>query len=344
MWFAFLLMVLGAEPVPAATTRVAFVGDVNFAGRRDLGRASEIFADLDRLTATATIVVANVEGLLLAESAPAYGEERLNVSAPPGFAAALATSHITLLGTANNHSWDAGAAGVLENLGHLARHKTAFGTGADATQAFAPVVERGPAGCLSFVPATLKSNRRPQHGAMVAYYGPAKTGAERDVPELLALVTAERAKGCAPIVTIHWGRENKPLPEAAIIAVGHALVDAGAALVIGHHPHVMQGVELRTGPYGPAAIAWSLGNFVFRNSDPDKRRSGIFEATFTRTATAPALSAASLTPMTIDARTFAPREATAREVEQHLAAMTKRSQPFGTTVRLAGGRLEFTRP
>ncbi len=105
MWFALLLGVLLQAPEDTtAVTRIAFVGDVNFAGRNDLGQATAIFDDLDRLTAGVTTLVANVEGLLLEESAPAYGEERLNVSASPSFAAALDASSITLLGTANNHS------------------------------------------------------------------------------------------------------------------------------------------------------------------------------------------------------------------------------------------------
>lgn len=61
------------------------------------------------------------------------------------------------------------------------------------------------------------------------------------------------------IVTVHWGKEyvNEPTAEQRLLA--HAAVDAGAHLVLGHHPHVLQGIEF----YKDGVIAYSLGNFVF---------------------------------------------------------------------------------
>lgn len=350
---ALALALAAPPPSPQAANdtsfTLGFVGDVSFAGQR--GRPDDVFAGVREPLSRPDLMVCNVEGLLLASGAPKYGEARLDISAAPRWAAAFRASGIDLLGTANNHSWDAGAPGALEQLSHLegtglpviglARAPTA--AAADLA-ARAPHRVQSPVGCLSIVPATLKSNRpaalalarapdaTDPEAAAVAWYSSdddIRPG-QRPLADLLALVRQERAAGCAPIVSIHWGREGKPRPDRAVIAVGHALVDAGAALVIGHHPHVLQGFEWR----GEAAIAWSLGNFVFANRDPDKRRTGLLEARFLPATSAPVgsgqrsaprLIELAFTPMTIAPETFTPRLANPRELGPHLEAATARS-------------------
>jgi len=340
LWLALIVGLFGNAPA-ASEARLGFIGDVSFAGRTDLPGA--IFDEVAAALRAPDVMVANVEGLLIVGGAPAYGEARLDISASPRWAATFAGSGIDLLGVANNHAWDAGARGVLENLTHVGGQGVpVFGSGTSAEAAFAARRFETAAGCVSFVPATLKSNRRPKAGAFVAYYGP--RGA-REIAELERFVAAERAAGCAPIVSIHWGREAKPLPDPQVVAVGHALVAAGAVLVVGHHPHVLQGVEWRDGPHGRAAIAWSLGNFVFKNRDPDKRRTGLLEVVVTRRDGdgVARVSEVALRPMTIDVRTFRPRRATAGEADEHARVMAKRSAPFGTVVQRDGERLVFSR-
>jgi poly-gamma-glutamate synthesis protein (capsule biosynthesis protein) len=60
------------------------------------------------------------------------------------------------------------------------------------------------------------------------------------------------------VVSLHWGEEFVPRPSAGEVALGRSIIDAGASLVIGHHPHVLRPVEL----YGAGVIAYSLGNFA----------------------------------------------------------------------------------
>jgi poly-gamma-glutamate synthesis protein (capsule biosynthesis protein) len=61
------------------------------------------------------------------------------------------------------------------------------------------------------------------------------------------------------VVNFHWGKEKALYPEGWQVALAHFAVDCGADLVVGHHPHVFQGVE----KYKGAIIAYSLGNFLF---------------------------------------------------------------------------------
>lgn len=80
------------------------------------------------------------------------------------------------------------------------------------------------------------------------------------------------------IASFHWGLEKDTTPEADQIELAHAAIDAGAHLVIGHHPHVLQGMERYKGRY----ICYSLGNFCFGgNSNPPDYDCMIFQQTFT---------------------------------------------------------------
>jgi len=79
------------------------------------------------------------------------------------------------------------------------------------------------------------------------------------LPEVKRSIQEASTKSDFVIVSFHWGIEDQNNPTEAQIKMAHAAVDAGAALVIGHHPHVLQGVEI----YKQGIIFYSLGNFVF---------------------------------------------------------------------------------
>ena len=80
------------------------------------------------------------------------------------------------------------------------------------------------------------------------------------------------------IVNFHWGVEKEYTPNATQKKLAHLAIDEGADLVIGHHPHVLEGVEKYKGKY----IAYSLGNFCFGgNKNPSDKDTMIFQQTFT---------------------------------------------------------------
>lgn len=83
------------------------------------------------------------------------------------------------------------------------------------------------------------------------------------------------------IVSFHWGNEKETVPDSNQTQLGHMAIDAGADLVVGHHPHVLQGIEKYNGKY----IVYSLGNFCFGgNSAPSDMDTMIFQQTFTITS------------------------------------------------------------
>lgn len=80
------------------------------------------------------------------------------------------------------------------------------------------------------------------------------------------------------IVVFHWGNERETVPDSNQMTLGHLAVDYGADLVVGHHPHVLQGIEEYRGRY----IVYSLANFCFGgNSAPSDMDTMIFQQTFT---------------------------------------------------------------
>lgn len=96
--------------------------------------------------------------------------------------------------------------------------------------------------------------------------------------KIIDSVMAQTADDDLVIVEVHWGEEGSGTPSEEQISLAHRAVDLGADLVIGHHPHVLQGVEKYKGKY----ICYSLGNFCFGgNTDPSDKDTMIFQQTFT---------------------------------------------------------------
>jgi poly-gamma-glutamate synthesis protein (capsule biosynthesis protein) len=90
--------------------------------------------------------------------------------------------------------------------------------------------------------------------------------------------TAKEAGAQIIAVYTHWGTEKETVPDSTQMELGHAAIDAGATIVIGSHPHVIQGVEEYNGRY----IVYSLGNFCFGgNKNPSDKDCMIFQQTFT---------------------------------------------------------------
>ncbi|TNF29777.1 MAG: CapA family protein [Deltaproteobacteria bacterium] len=317
---------------------LVFTGDLSFAGRRVPASAAQAAGDANPLRAfagifeAADLAVANAEGLMTSERPPAYGESRLDIGAAPLWAGVFEAAHVDLVGLANNHAWDGGAEGVVENLANLrATGVRTMGAGATPEEAEAPYLLEREGRCVAVLPATLKSNRAPKDGAAVAYYR-----GDAGLDRLAGRIRALRERGCFVAVTVHMGREGVTTAPRSVVAAAHRLVDAGAGLVVGHHPHVLQGVEWR----GDAAIAYSLGNFVFTNRTPLKRQTGVLAVRLSGDSP-PRLEEIALLPAHIRVPSFAPTPATPSEAAALRDALADYSRPFETRVDLVDDRIVF---
>ena len=246
------------NPQDAAEDRtvcLAMVGDLLPAGPPDatLGpRTERRLAKARELLAGADVALANLECTLGGDGWRVASEPRV-VTAPAGIRA-IAAAGFNVLSLANNHMFDAGPAGfrqLRDLLGGLGVR--AFGAGADLAEAARPAIVESKGIRLAFLAA---ADHRSGAGPFAA---PGRAGvAPWDVQALIARVRELAGQVHHVIVCPHWGEERLALPAPGQVAEARRLIDAGASLVIGHHPHVVQGMER----YGRGVIAYSLGNFV----------------------------------------------------------------------------------
>lgn len=184
---------------------------------------------------------------------------------------ALVTAGFQVVNVANNHSLQHGKETFLDSVQQIERSGIACcGLAADAQANNAkPVIIQKNGLSVGFLGYSMRPRQYFEHAPLYAE-GRAET-MERDVQAL-------RKQTDAVIVSVHWGEEfiQRPSPEEILIA--RRLVDAGADLIIGHHPHVLRGIER----HGRGYIVYSLGNFVCDMVwDSTLRTSLIFECEIT---------------------------------------------------------------
>ena len=118
------------------------------------------------------------------------------------------------------------------------------------------------------------------NGVKIAFIGIfVNYGTDDSENQLRSDIENAKKQGAELIITaFHWGSEKATQPDETQQSLAHIAIDCGADLVVGHHPHVLQGIEKYNGKY----IAYSLGNFCFGgNSNPSDMDTMIFRQTFT---------------------------------------------------------------
>ena len=186
--------------------------------------------------------------------------------ANPKVAEGLVYAGFDVLSLANNHIWDYGREAFIDTIQILESIGISpVGGGLNYKKAHEPAIK---------VVGDTKL-------AYLAYTGlvPPISGSKEATPatSFLEIETAvadiQTSKTLADIVifSFHWGNEYDTVPDDYQKTMAHALIDAGADLIIGHHPHIVQGVE----KYGNGFIAYSLGNFVFDQNFSEETMRGI---------------------------------------------------------------------
>ena len=118
----------------------------------------------------------------------------------------------------------------------------------------------------------LNGNRNPDapdqpHVNFFPYPGESGGAPGADQAQVLAAIQSARAQCDLLVVSIHWGIEYAPAPRPEDVDLAHKMLDAGASVVVGHHPHVLQPVETYRTPDGRnTVIFYSLGNFLSNQS------------------------------------------------------------------------------
>lgn len=245
-------------PRPRTVTLVA-VGDVQL-GRYvadDIKRngADWLFAPTADISRGADIAFCNLECALSADAL--LLPKRFGFRADPGCADALARAGYDVACLANNHSMDCHFAGLTDTMRALAGARVAYvGAGDDRRAARRPLILH----CRGLRIAFLARSMFIPEGVVLLDDHPAIAILDPDA--IARDVRAAARAADVVVVSLHWGIEYSPYPTDWQRRIAHRIVDAGADVVIGHHPHSVQEVER----YRGAVIAYSLGNFVFDTS------------------------------------------------------------------------------
>jgi poly-gamma-glutamate synthesis protein (capsule biosynthesis protein) len=224
------------------------------------------FAAVAPILRDADVAVGNLECAIGTTGAPA--KKAFTFRAPPAAAGALAAAGIDVVSLANNHVLDFGPDALRETIALLDAAGIAHaGAGMTEADAHAPAHVRARGKTLAF----LGYVKVPVEGLLPGGFDTATWEAHGDAPgvawadpkRIAADVAAARAGADLVVVMLHSGFEGESAPNIWQIDAARAAIDAGASLVVGAHPHVLQGAAR----YKAGFIAYSLGNFVFDGTD-----------------------------------------------------------------------------
>jgi hypothetical protein len=243
------------QAAPAGTTvTIAAVGDVVMGTTGDLppdgGRT--FFDGVDH-ELRGDVVLGNLEGTLSTGGTSKCGSGSPNCFAfqtPPSYARWLARAGFTVLNLANNHAFDYGQGGLRQTVRALNRHR---------------LKHTGRPGQIAYVDAG------PARVALIGFASYPWAQSLLDIRAARRIVRRAAAQADLVVVTFHGGAEGSEethVPHGTewflgenrgnLRAFSHAVVDAGADLVVGHGPHVLRGMEW----YKERLIAYSMGNFA----------------------------------------------------------------------------------
>lgn len=255
-----------AAQQPHAGVSLVFAGDVvldDSAGEL-IAQGGDPFADFADVFASADIRLANLECVVATTGSA--GDKNYTFRAHPRTLGVL-RRHFDALALANNHSGDYGREAFAEMLGLLqAAQLGQFGGGLNLTQAHTPwIVERqglriALLGYNEFMPRSFEAD----------YNAPGVAWSEDE--QVVADIARARREHHADLVipVMHWGWENELTANARQRQLARTLIDAGADAVIGGHPHVTQEIAF----YRGKPIIYSVGNFVMKETDNPRQRSG----------------------------------------------------------------------
>ncbi len=230
-----------AHAAPAPSWSLTTVGDImldrNVWAKIQTYGAAYPYQKITRELQGADIVLANLEGPFTNSKKHAVSGGALLFTFEPSLAPNLKKAGFTTLLLANNHTLNQGQAGLESTRVILKKNGLEY--------------YGDPKNRIGF---TLTKTIRDQPLALIGY-----DNLDGTITNVLTEVRAAHRAGKIVIVTPHWGAEYKLGIQPTLQRQAHQLIDAGADLILGGHPHVVEPIEIYKGKF----IAYSLGNFVF---------------------------------------------------------------------------------
>lgn len=265
------------EPTPVTVTMtLGAVGDI-MCHQRQLTDAAETakktggeepyafdhwFTDIAPALQTADILIGNLETTLSGDAVPYQGYPQFNT--PDQILSALLNAGFDVLTTANNHILDHGVDGMLRTLTQLdaagIAHTGSWATREDRAKPLIVSYEDIRVGVVS---ATYGINRDGFISGDLSYMV-----AIADEEQVIEMIRAAKDAGADVVaLSLHWGYEYATTPSSQIRKLAAKYIAAGADVIFGHHPHVINPVEWITAETGDGTereglVFWSLGNFI----------------------------------------------------------------------------------
>jgi poly-gamma-glutamate capsule biosynthesis protein CapA/YwtB (metallophosphatase superfamily) len=238
------------------------VGDImlseKMAGVAALRKPDYLFREVKDVLSMSDFSIGNLECPLSNQGVPRERKQFI-YRASPAFADHLKAAGFNILCLANNHMMDFGPIALSETISNLKRSGISIvGAGNNLDEACNPLILERNGIRIAFLAYTYATRARKR-----------EAGCCPCDPDLIQKqIEAIKRTVNLIVVSMHVGVEYVDYPNRHILYLFRRAVDSGADLVLGHHPHVVQGLEI----YKGSLIAYSLGNFVSSYVDDETRR------------------------------------------------------------------------
>ncbi len=234
--------------------------------------------------------------------------------ADPKTVKVLVLGGFDIVSLANNHTLNSGKAALMQTLDHLEAAGIAYvGAARDKERGSEPTLFAVGDIRIGFMAYTDLSLG---HGSY--------SKVDRELTRLRAQIQEAKNNCNLLIVSYHWGEEYRRRPTSRQVQVAHASIEAGADVVLGHHPHVVEGVEI----YQSKPILYSMGNFIFDQRSGERMESGVFDLYYTQGEG----WRIEMTPVWIPRSRLGPEYATGERRTRILERFKGMSADLGTTV------------
>lgn len=228
---------------------------------------TEMFSNVKPLFEKDHLIIVNQESII--------GGKKLGLSDFPHFNSpveigyTLKDLNVDIANISNNHTLDHGEKGVIESIKNWNKIGIPY-VGAYKSKTDQETLrifhKNGLRICFLSYTKTTGGKKPPKgKGYLINRYGPTRFAGYRDVAGVRRLINRIKQRDLADVVvfSIHFGKEYQMLPTAYQLETSSNLADAGADVIIGHHPHVLQPPAFLTNSKGEEVfVAYSLGNFL----------------------------------------------------------------------------------
>jgi poly-gamma-glutamate synthesis protein (capsule biosynthesis protein) len=322
----------GADP-NAGVVRISLVagGDVMFG--RLKGRKLRPFGYDDPFRLVKPLLSGNDLVMLNLETPITSGvhyyrrKSSLLFRAKPKAARIIKKAGFNLVVTANNHCHDQKDKGLEETIDYLKRQGLAWaGTGRTSKEAWKPYIFEKKGVTVGVLALTRLNNYNfPAQKSNYAHL--IRQRVRKDLPPKVAKLAK---KVDFTVVVLHWGVEYKHYVIARERRLIRLLEKAGCDLFIGHHPHVLRGIQ----KHGDMVAFYSLGNFLFDGARGRTAEAGLARAVFEKRGSTRRLAKAELIPLILNGPGRIPRPATGSVAKRINRKVARYSRAFRKTTKL----------